>query len=276
MKQKNILFMLALGGILIFTPKAHAKDGDQETRGRISALSNSSISVNLLTCSISSNTEFENSNSQPIAQSNFNIGDEVKLKCRNLVAKNVEMKSENNDSSDDNGGDDSSNGGNNGGGSNDSKYTSRLKSNLSAPVDVSTLARGTVTYRLKRNGSKRDDQFKISVKIPIPSTLPAVESYRNARALSLTATLKRNSVAFATCSLRIDGRSRIASTPAAEFKLDAQDKRSSSKGRSRFSKGSCDIDLATAGVQRGLPIILAGDSLEVSETSSGIFLAGVL
>lgn len=261
----------------------HARDNDVKQRGPIAQLSPSSVTVGGLTCPITGGTEFENQAGARISLSDFAIGDYVKLVCRDGEAHSLELEdagsggggsddsgsgddnSSGSGGSDDNGGDDSSRGG--------SDDNTRLGSRLLPMSGSGSSAVGKVNYRNKVNGSNRDDRFKITVKIPVPSEVPSVANFDEGANLNLRALLQRNGVPYAECALEYDHRSLIKGVPAVEYKAEVRFKLKKSRYRARFAKGMCDTDLATDGVQRGFPVVQSGDEVIVSDSAAGAFLS---
>lgn len=91
-----------------------------------------------------------------------------------------------------------------------------------------------------------------------------------AATLPLTFTLFRSGVAYATCTLKFDGIKTKSASSTAEYKLEIK----RSEGKIRYKKGSCDVDLTTIEIQRGLPAILRGDTVVLEETVAGVFMDG--
>jgi hypothetical protein len=257
MKKKYIIFWGVMLLLSSSSSNAEAQSVEQQATGRISAITASSVTVDLLTCSLTRATNFIDQFWDRIKKRSYDIGDEVTLACRNDVATSLIMLADNRKTCCGN-----------------SQLNFRLRTQLVPVSGVATSATGSVNYRLKRNGSARDDQLAVSVKIPLPSTIPFAETYAAARSLVLQATLSRNDIPFAVCTFQPVGRSIVSKRPAIEFRIDTKDDRRSDRGRARSIRGYCDIDLATAGVQRGLPVILMDDTIKVSETEVADFLIG--
>jgi hypothetical protein len=291
MKRRDVMTKkthLLRGALLAFvatgTVDAYARDNEVRQRGPIAQLSSTSVTVAGLTCPITAGTEFENRAGARISLSEFAVGDYVKLVCRDGEAHSLELEDEgsgsggsdddgaaddgdssNSGGSDDKGGDDSSRGG--------SDDDTRLSSRLLPMSGSGSGAVGKVNYRNKVNGSNRDDRFKITVKIPVPSEVPAVVGFDDGASLNLSALLLRNGVPYAECTLEYDHRSFIKGVPAVEYKAEVRFKLKKSRFRARFAKGMCDTDLATDGVQRGFPVVQSGDEVVVSDSAAGAFLS---
>jgi hypothetical protein len=257
MKKKYFILSSFLLFLFFAWDSAEAQPIEQQATGRISAITSSSVTVNLLTCSLTRRTNFIDQFWDRIKKRTYDIGDEVMLTCRNGVATTLVMLADNRKSCCGN-----------------SQVNFRLRTQFFPVSGVATSATGSVNYRLKRNGSTRDDQLAISVKIPIPSTIPFADTYTSARALLLQATLSRNDVPFAVCTLQPVGRSVLNTRPAIEFRVDTKDDRRSDRGRAHAIRGTCDIDLMTPGMQQGLPVILMNDTIVVRDSVAGDFLQG--
>lgn len=273
MNTKNILAaFLITGGIVTAVHPAFAKDGDIERRGSIGALSASSVTVNDLTCPITSNTEFEGLQGQRISVSQFAVGDIVKLVCRNGTAHSLELENDNgNSNSDDDGSDDR---GRNSGSGNSREV--RVRARFVSPGAPASTARAKLDFRQKSNGSKRDDRFKLTVKIPVPSSLPPINSLDEAEALLLTAVLTRDGVPYAECDLSYDRVAIAGAIMRAEFKLDVRARGRKARVALKNSKGSCDVDPASDGLQSGFPQLKRGDILQIIEAHYGeIALANI-
>lgn len=106
--------------------------------------------------------------------------------------------------------------------------------------------------------------------MPIPSIQPAAPTNDAAAALPLTITLFRSGVAYATCTLKFDGVETKSAGSTAEYKLEIK----RSEGKIRYKKGSCDTDLTTTEIQRGLPAVLRGDTVVLEEVATGVFMDG--
>ena len=74
---------------------------------------------------------------------------------------------------------------------------------------------------------------------------------------------------MATCGLDIDNSPNEAYF---EYQLDVRVK----KGRTRESKGSCDVDAATEGIQAGVPVLKNGDLVAIQEAGAGAMFSGSL
>ena len=226
--MKISIIALVSGMILLVQPfTAQAKSGDDISRGQISAITASGVTVGSLSCPTNGGTEYEDISGNSIPRSRFSVGDVVKLVCRNGSAHSLEMEH-------DNGGGSSSNN-NGGGGGSDTK----LKGRLSAIDGVATSAVGKVEYRNKPNAAGRDDRFKITVKIPVPSSVPVAGNYIEARSLDLTAKLSRDGTAYAECTLGYDHRTLVKGVVAAEHKIELRYEQKGSNLWLKHSKGRC-------------------------------------
>jgi hypothetical protein len=266
MKRYTSVKSLVVLGFVAVAGLAEAKSSDVVQRGDLAALSASSVTVGSLTCPITGRTEFEDLNGNRVTAAAFSIGDFVKLKCRNGVAKSLELEDEGSGGGGDKDGDDNGNGkgkGNGGGGNRD---RTRLNTRLSAISGVATLAQGASRLKKRIDDKKNDNRFRVKVKVPVPSTVPVAATVEAARALTISAILARDGVAYATCSLVYDEDALLDSLPAAEYKLDVRN--------GHIKKGFCDVDLVTTGEQSGVPAVRALDTITIEEALSGDFLIG--
>ncbi len=152
----------------------------------------------------------------------------------------------------------------------------RIRARLIPTDGVATLARGKVEYRLKSNGSKRDDRLKITVKIPLPSSIPAAADQTEAQALVLRAVFYRAGVAYAACSLGYHDDEQLEHPSIAEFRSDVRGRGKKSNLKLKENHGSCLINLNSPDEQPGLPIVQSGDSLNVEDSVAGEFLGVIL
>lgn len=270
MKTKNAVAFLSALLASLNAAGAYARSDDVVSRGTIASITDTQVTVGALSCTTNSGTEYENLQGATISRSQFNVGDLVKLVCRNGTAHSLELEKNNGGGS----GSSSSGGGsgNNGGGS-----EIRLKSRLSLIDGVASGAvkpAGKIEYRNKPNGSGRDDKFKVTVKVPVPSVVPVVDALQDARALDLTAILSRNGTPYAECTLGYDHRAAIQGNLAVEHKIELRYEQKGSKLRLRSSKGQCDVDLSVDGIQAGFPEIEKGDTVVIHDSLAGDFLSG--
>lgn len=104
MKIKST-FVIVLSICLALVQPVFASDDDVETRGFLSAISDTEATVNGVTYILDGSTEYRDINDNPIDKSAFNVGDFVKIKgeynnSNQLIAEELEFE----DESDDNGG----------------------------------------------------------------------------------------------------------------------------------------------------------------------------
>ncbi len=127
---------------------------------------------------------------------------------------------------------------------------------------------GQASFRLQNKNKKNERRFKITVKIPFGNTLPVVNTVADAAALNVSAVLSRGGAAYAACNLVLDNDRSLRGV---EFKVDLRSKKNRML---RAKKGSCDLDLVTAGIQNGIPTVQAADTIVISEETAGVFLQG--
>jgi hypothetical protein len=161
-------------------------------------------------------------------------------------------------------------------GSDDSSKTGPTENHGSTPALYASLAgtvepgaRGEAKLKTKTRGS----QFEVELKIPVPSASLAVANKIQAQEATLTLTLSRSGVPYAECDFDLKAFKRgKAGVGSAKYKIEIYDRRGVLQERS----GLCDIDLATAGAQTGLPAIQSGDAAAVAiDTNGTVFLEGV-
>lgn len=273
MNNTTLRFLIAAGTGLCsgFMPDAAQARDDRseiEVRGTISALSSGSVTVSSITFAINSSTEFEDLVGRHVPASTFAVGNFVKVEGSpvngNLVAREIELENDSSSSNPGGGSSGGSNGGSNGGSSSGLPRKMNLKGRFIDAPNVVTNAFGSVERKVEREKKKVKDEFKVTVHIPIPSTVPPLPSESGAAALELTANLSRAGVPFASCSLSLDHMEQSARFGlVAEYKADYRLETKKGSTRERAKKGACDIDLATAGIQLGLPDLQANDTVEV-------------
>lgn len=133
---------------------------------------------------------------------------------------------------------------------------------------VEPLARGEAKLKTKRRG----DRFEAEVKIPVPSAALAIPDKAAALDATLTLSLSRAGVAYAECDLDPKSFKRKGSRRLAEYKVEVADR----GGLIQAHQGICDVDLATPGMQSGVPATQTGDAAAVRIDTNGVdFLDGV-
>lgn len=306
MKHKKMLaWTLSALGALSLSEPTFARDGDVSLRGAIQAIDATSVTVNGKSCTISASTKFEGSNDTLLTLADFKVGDSVHLQCRDGIARELEQEQESSNPQpsaspspsasaspsatpspkhrDDDRDDDSNQrddnrgkGRSDGKSSPDDTGTREVKARLSAAPNVSTQARGRVEYKSEGNSRKLERRFRAWVSLPLPSSIPAAADINASAALSLGLTLSRAGTAYAHCQLAFDAPEAQENddSPAAraQYRLDVRVR----GNKLPSSRGSCDLDLTTEGVQSGVPSIQKGDSVAIDETNAGVFLVGSL
>jgi len=148
----------------------------------------------------------------------------------------------------------------------------KLKSYLTA-VDE-PLANGEV--KLKQKTSK--SEFSAEVKFPVPSTALDVANVADAQDATLNLHLTDSQGRdYAECSLDLKKiknttkTRRSAASTIAKYKVEIKNRR----GYLQEEFGVCDIDLNTAGIQSGVPLVQNGDTVEVTiDTNNAIVARG--
>ena len=133
---------------------------------------------------------------------------------------------------------------------------------------VEPLAQGEI--KLEQQTSKTE--FSAEVKIPVPSSALAVTDSAVATSATMFLVLRNNlGVDYAECHLDLNNiktaTKRGVSGVIAEYEVKVSDR----NGFLQASRGVCDIDLVTVGIQSGIPLIQYGDSAEVTiDTNNAI------
>jgi hypothetical protein len=109
--------------------------------------------------------------------------------------------------------------------------------------------------------AQQSAEIKGSAKLKLPNPLTGLDAASAAEAL-LTAGFSHDGgvTRYAECELALD---RVIGKRIAEYNFALKQTGNPGKPRLRVKKGICDIDLATAGIQPGLPVVLSGDQLTV-------------
>ena len=124
-------------------------------------------------------------------------------------------------------------------------------------------------YRSKNS----ETRLQVNVKVPLPSTLPALADRAAAESALLEIGFARAGTEYAVCSFSIDDDSDGAENPLRpEFKVDIKLKRTNL----RLKKGACDTDLAIDGIQSGIPSPVEGDTIAVRIEGETAFLTGTV
>ena len=272
MNVKNVLVSMVALGIFICGGSAAAKDGDSTTEGTIQAISTSAVQVGGNNYVLNSATEYQNSSGQAIAFSMFQVGRNIEIKWRAegnaRVARELELRSSGTatptpaatrtpSATATPGGSDDSN-------RSDSSKSNKTELKRTLSKVIVTKAKAKVDYE----GERKERRLKISVKLP-KGTVPLVSSLAEAQALDFEAVITRGATVLATCGLDIDN------TPEKtyfEYQLDVRVK----KGKTRESKGSCDVDPATDGIQSGVPVLKKSDLVSIQEATAGAMFSGSL
>lgn len=292
MKKLIKLNLLMLASLINFN--AFAREENVIARGRLLTLSSTTIKVGTLSCSVNNSTEYRDINDRAISASAFTIGENVKLKCRDGVAHELEKEGSSSTptpsatstpvgtrtpsvtpTSNDNRNDDDDNRRGDDKRSDNSQREIVFERRLKRVADVATRSKGKLEYKLKVNKRETRGLLKLSVKVPVPSTIPAVADQDAAGSLALKAKFSRadtkDNTNFAQCNFAFD---RLVENEDggifAEYKVTIETR----KGSLSSKKGSCDIDLTAEGEQSGLPRLKKGDSVVVEDATALGFLAG--
>lgn len=155
-------------------------------------------------------------------------------------------------------------------GSENRTYNYRIQ--LNAIEGVATLARANIKYQVKAKQERR--RLSAKLKIPLPSSIPAIADEAGALAADLRLEFSRADVPYALCYLAFD-EVEIDDEDAsleAEYKLDLETRVKHGETREKFRKGSCDIDLLTDAVQAGVPDLQDGDIIKARIVSGDVGL----
>ncbi len=234
--------------------------------GKITALTDSTLTVNSQIYTVTQNTEFESkSGDYSLTFSAFSLGDFVKLDIRNgslhevepagskSTCKSQSIKQSNKQSSN----------------SKSTKKRTRLRTKFAAAQGVETSARGWVKLISKAKNGKSTERFKVKVTIPLPSDQPSLSNLNDASELQLTVYIFRGDSLLAQCYPVLDNSSK---STQAHYKVDLREK----KGIFQAKKGSCDVDLAQSGTQGAVPSLLKNDEVIVVLPDLSDFLVGTL
>jgi hypothetical protein len=141
---------------------------------------------------------------------------------------------------------------------------------------------GDAEYRKQeKNSVTRDERFGARAKIELPSAALGIADAAAAAAADIRIILTRSAVDYAECSLplweieqdfEIENGSHVLKEEA-EFRVSVRNTLKKGSPILQELVGACDIDLATPGVQGGVPAVQAGDTATVvlvdpSEASS--------
>lgn len=276
MRTNKILNAMFVGAMALCTlTNAYASGSDKSLRaeGAISAISASSVTVSAKTFALNSSTKLEDALSNHIGLDRFQVGDLVEVKGAlvdgSLVATEMELSSDLSSGADDSSGHNSS------GNSAVSSPKRSIKAKLLPVAETNTQAKGKLELKVEKAKANRGEaRFKSAVKIPVPSTIPAVASEADLAGLELTLVLSRAGVDYASCTFQFDSvHVDSASGIRGEYKIDIKSKSRNGNVRLRAKKGSCDIDLAADGQQAGVPAIQSGDVASVKDANGVAFLS---
>lgn len=274
MKQRLIFTkaVMAFAVTASIVSNCYAND-DVVTRGRLNAINSSSATVATTTCALNDSTKYKDENDNSIARTDLTVGDTVKMRCRDSVAREIEIENESSSSSSSSNSSNSSSSSSSSSRGDDDKGSDKsFKGSCDSVDGVTSEGTGTLKFQSSTEDGVRESRFSASIKIPVPSTTPAVTTIEQASALSLKITLLRANVAYAQCSFVFNRVRSEKGSPAAEYMVNVQ-----KEGRKlRLRKGTCDIDLATDGIQAGVPIARKGDTAIVEDSVAGVFLEATL
>lgn len=142
-----------------------------------------------------------------------------------------------------------------------------LRATLAGTVEPG--ARGEAKLKTKLRGNT----FEAEVKFPVPSVALAVPNKAAALDATLTLSLSRSGVAYAECDFDLKSfKANNNGRRIAGYKIEVANR----AGVIQSRYGICDVDLASAGIQSGVPAVQAGDVAAVKIDTNGLgFLDGV-
>ncbi|CAL1241611.1 hypothetical protein [Candidatus Methylocalor cossyra] len=128
---------------------------------------------------------------------------------------------------------------------------------------------------VKLESKPRRSQLEAELKLPVPNSVLHLVDRATAQSALLTLTFARGGTDYAECHFDFKGfkGKRKQGAAVAGYRIDIKDYR----GHVHERHGVCDTDLATPGVQPGIPAVQTGDSVTVSsDTNNLVFLHGTL
>lgn len=151
------------------------------------------------------------------------------------------------------------------------RLTARLIGSLSSRLDN---PHGKARRETKNKDNKLKESFTAKIEIPLPNVTLQLADASAARAADVNVVLSRAGTAYAACTLGLDEiefqEDDDDSLLEAEYKVTVEREiRRGQLKRFRSKHGVCDVDLATDGVQTGLPDVVAGDTVTVTMTVGG-------
>jgi hypothetical protein len=132
---------------------------------------------------------------------------------------------------------------------------------------------GSAEYIKQTNkGATKQERFRTQAKVELPSAALGIVDAATAQAADVRVILTRTGTDYAECTLDFDviaqeiemehGQTVLASE--AEFAIDIRNQLKKGQLVVRVGKGTCDVDLATPGVQAGVPVVQSGDTATVT------------
>jgi hypothetical protein len=152
----------------------------------------------------------------------------------------------------------------------------RIRAQFQLPEVTTSTASGKIDFRSAVDTLKRDERLKITVKVPLPNTIPTVSTQREAENLDLRAMFYRDGMAYAICELAYNPSAATKNPAVAEYKVQLRSSGKKSRPKLKTISGSCLINLDTESERLGLPRIKKGDSVNIEEEDSGEFLGVIV
>jgi hypothetical protein len=133
--------------------------------------------------------------------------------------------------------------------------------------------KGSAIYRKQTSGLvTKQERFRAQAKIDLPSAALSIADETAAAAADVRVILSRTGADYAECSLEFaqveqeteleDGTTVVVTE--AEFIVDVRNMFKKGGLQYREFVGTCDVDLGTAGIQTGVPVVQAGDVATVT------------
>ena len=150
----------------------------------------------------------------------------------------------------------------------------RIRASLSPVEGSTTAATARLKYHRRAQRKKTIAEYSLNLRIPLPSTQPAISDEATAEAQEITVQFSREGVPYAECNVPFKNADLTDDEPKANYRsrIKLRD-RAGKSARIKAKKGAeCDVDLLEPGVQEGVPELQAGDRAVLSEILAGELL----
>jgi hypothetical protein len=149
-----------------------------------------------------------------------------------------------------------------------------IHTKFKAIESVTTSAHGTA--RRKAEFKKRSlyrDRIVAMMVVPLPSVTPAIADEAAAATADIRLSLSREGVKYAECLMPLSAleseTEEGVTTLSAQYKVDIEITKKKRGTSMRVRRGSCDTDLATEGLQQGVPQLKKGDIATIGSAVAG-------